>query len=109
MMLIRTELYCHGWPDGIIPHGHVDIRVKGARRGWCSREEWDHATSVVSGQISNDCYLCHEWGGNTFVDFDLIEEVEYDEFDRGSVYATVVGGEGDALGWNPIGTMFETF
>lgn len=103
MMLIRAELSCMGWPDGSIPHGHVDVKVRG-ESDW----QWDHALDMILCQINRDCYLCYEWGGDSSVDFDLLEE-RRDGFDWGKTFAIVVGGEGDALAFNPIGTTLESF
>lgn len=96
MMLIRAEVYCHGWPDGNIPHGHVDIRVQGSSE----LSGWNNALDVILGQFSRGGF-----DEIQFVSFELIEE-RSDEFDRKQAFATVVGGEGEALNYNPVGKIF---
>ncbi|QQG45646.1 MAG: hypothetical protein HYW89_01875 [Candidatus Sungiibacteriota bacterium] len=103
MILIRAELYCHGWPDGNIPHGHVDVKVRG------DRVDEEDTRNTLLGQLDRSCFLCEEDGGNSYVEFSLLDEKKGDEFDRGRAWAVVVGGEGDAFVLNPVGTVFENF
>lgn len=94
MMLMRVELYCHGFPDGNVPHGHVDVQVRG------SDEE---AKEAILSQISRDCYM---GDGTCWVDFELVRQ-EVSDFDYGDTFATVVSGEGDAFAQNPVGKQFS--
>lgn len=100
MMLIRAELYCHGWPDGNIPHGHVDVKVRGDSRDWSGC--YNRALDVMLCQLERSCWLGEE---TCYVDFELLEE-RSDEFDNGDVYGTIVGGEGEALDFNPVSKLF---
>ncbi len=95
MMLIRAAMYCLGFPDGNISHGHVDVRVQG--------DDQDSAQETLLGQLDRWCCLEEKV---SFVDFFLLDQKE-DNFDRGDVYATVAGGGGDALARNPAGKVFS--
>lgn len=104
-MMVRVELYCHGWPDGNIPHGYVNVKVKG--------EALDHeeemAKEVLLSQVSRDCYMHEDGVGSCYANAYLMNYNHNDEFDKGEVYAEVVNGEGEALSQNPIGKQFSEF
>lgn len=102
MMLIRAEVYCHGWPEGNISHGHVDIKVQGDRGGSWDLPGYNRALDTVLSRLERGDSGCDDM---RFVDFELLEE-RGDRFDSGSVYAVVAGGQGEALDLNPVGKVF---
>lgn len=94
MMLMRVELYCNGL-GGRAPHGYVDVRV----RGFDEEEALDVLLSQVARDFGDDHIV---WD-----DIQILEERDNHDFDYGDVYAAVIGGEGDALMYNPIGKQFS--
>ena len=95
MMLIRVELYCHGFPDGRAPHGHVDVMVQGS--------DEQEVREVILSQVDRDFGHDHM----VWDDISVLEEKENAEFDYDNMFATVIGGQGDALVLNPIGKQFS--
>jgi len=110
MMLMRVELYCHGWPEGNISHGHVEVKVN---RFPITLSRLDHevqrAKEVLLSKISRTCQ-CGEYGEESasYASVDIISLMKPDDFE-GEVYAEVVAGEGEALAQNPIGKQFHEF
>ncbi len=95
MMLMRVELYCHGFPDGRAPHGHINVMVQGS-------DEQDARDAILS-QIDQGFGEDHM----VWDDISVLEGKENTDFDQGNVYATVVGGEGEALVYNPVSKQFS--
>lgn len=108
MLLVRAEFSCAGFPDGSIPHGHIDIKVKQDPEEASFVETWrevQKADDAIRPQLSRDI---HPSDGFCSVDLFLLEEKKDADFDKGAaVYAEVVSGEGDALVFNPIGKQFD--
>ena len=97
MMRLRAEISCPAFPDGIVPHGYVDIQVQG--------DDQEAATEMLPGQIDRFCLLEDRLSDVTF----FFQEPRENDFDNGDIYAVVVGGEGEALDNNPLGKIFYAY